>query len=112
LTSGLCGDPAPSHPAALLRFPGTHNSKRDGDPVLCEVIWRSPAPEVDIGEITDMLEIELAETPKFTRRGAGNGHDTINPLTTDHGGVDVEARLAAIAYQGPGGTGIDKTWWD
>jgi hypothetical protein len=105
LTSALCGDPAPSHPAMLLRFPGSHNSKREGTPVLCEVIWRSPAPAVDIGEITDMLEIELAGEAKFTRRIVANAGPAL-VTDGDHGGIDVEAQLAAIACGC-----IDTTWW-
>jgi len=36
----LGGDPIPTHRAALLRLPGTHNSKAEGSPV-CRIIWRA-----------------------------------------------------------------------
>jgi hypothetical protein len=34
----LAGDPAPTHRAALLRRPGTSNTKEEGSPRLCRVI--------------------------------------------------------------------------
>ena len=35
----LGGDPLPTHRAALLRLPGTRNSKANGNPT-CHAIWR------------------------------------------------------------------------
>ena len=72
LTTCLCGDPAPAHPAALLRRPGTHNTKR-GKPVLCKVMWRG-GDAVDITEIEILLD-RLQDAPLFARRARGNGHD-------------------------------------
>jgi RecA-family ATPase len=81
LVTCLCGDMAPTHPAALLRRPRTHNTKR-GEPVLCEVVWRGD-DAVDITEIETLLDL-LGDAPLLTRREPererGNGHDRHSPF--------------------------------
>jgi hypothetical protein len=101
----------PAHPAALLRRPGTLNSKR-GTPVSCEVIWRGGGA-VDITEIEDMLD-QLNDAPLFTCREPvthGNGHDRHSPLeaSTPKPPVDVAERLGAMRYKGPGDSSIHLT---
>jgi hypothetical protein len=108
LTQCLCGDPAPAHIAALLRQPGTHNTKR-GSPVLCQTLWNGGGP-VDPDDIVAMLDL-LQDAPLLTRKGSGTSY------TNGHGGgwrapVDVEARLARMKWQGEGGTSINITQRD
>ena len=88
LAAGLGADPAPAHPAALLRMPGTHNTKY-GEPVLVEAVGGSGRP-VDLSELEDLCDL-LEDKPLFTRKQV-NGHT--NGST---GPVDIDARLDGIA---------------
>jgi hypothetical protein len=105
LTQCLCGDPAPAHIAALLRQPGTHNTKR-GEPVLCQTLWNGGGA-VDPADIAAMLDL-LQDAPLLTRKGpeSHNGH------TQWKAPVDVEARLAQMKWQGTGDTAINVTQRD
>jgi hypothetical protein len=112
LTARLCGDPAPAHPAALLRARGTLNSKRAGAPVLVEPLWGSSRP-VDITELGDQRD-DLPEGGLFTRKPKGNGerrggnHEPRAPGEWKPK-VDVDQRLADVAYKGPGNSGVHVT---
>jgi hypothetical protein len=89
LTAALYADPAPAHPAALLRELGSHNSKRPGEPVLVEDVWGSGEP-VDISELEDLLDY-LPEGGLFTKLPqAGNG------MFRGSDPVDVEAELQSL----------------
>jgi RecA-family ATPase len=104
LTECLCGDMAVANPAALLRRPGTHNSKRGGWIEVDYLVLNNA--RYDLTDIADWLD-DVDSRPLFTRREAPatNGHDTAThkPL------VDVEARLAAMKFTGAGDTSIHKT---
>jgi AAA domain len=106
----LCADPAPAHQAALFREPGTHNAK-EGAWLECKVLHNSGAA-VDITELEDM--VALYDRPLLTPKPKTNGEATVSYLdftTATKTTVDVEARLAAMRYQGGGDTGINCTWW-
>lgn len=110
LTQCLCCDPAPSHPAGLTRVPGTHNSKREGEPVLITVRWGSDDP-VDITDLEALLEL-LPEAGMFTLKPkpSGNGHDHHSPLEIESTGpIDVDQRLADMCLEGPGLSSIHWT---
>jgi RecA-family ATPase len=87
LTRICCGDPAPNHSAALLRVPGTTNSKYD-PPRPCRVI-REGSP-IDLTEIETLVELygdEQLFEPKPAEKA--NGHDgsaeeTFRPLDVDY----------------------------
>ena len=59
LTARLSADPAPAHPAALLRVVGTHNSKR-GEPVPVRPLWGSGRP-VDIADLETLVDLLPAD---------------------------------------------------
>jgi hypothetical protein len=108
LTLVLCGDPAPNHAAALLREVGSHNTKY-GEPRLVRVLQE--APPVDVIELEELLDT-LGNTPLFMPLPKRNGHDQVEgmPRTAgEHKPVDVEQRLAAMTYEGPGDTAIHLT---
>jgi hypothetical protein len=111
LTAALSGDPAPAHPAALLREEGSHNSKREGEPVLVETLWGSGKP-VDITDIEAMLDL-LPEAGMFTRKPFGNGHDEHSPFgpraEDQDPPIDVDQRLADMRFEGPGDSSIHQT---
>ena len=58
VASCFSADPAPAHPAALMRWPGSHNSKR-GDPILVRPLWGSskPADVTDYEALGDLLPV-------------------------------------------------------
>ena len=105
MTYILCGDPAPDHAAALLRRPGTHNSKYNGEARLCQILHEGSP--VDITEIEAL--VDLYDRPIFEFKPKSNGHGP----ETDAGGltlpVDVEARLAAMQWHSSGDNGIHLT---
>jgi hypothetical protein len=110
LTAALSGDPAPAHPAALLRVEGSHNSKREGDPVLVRTLWGSSNP-VDLSELEALVDL-LPPEGIFARKESGNGraHD---PGTSEHRGpIDVDSRLEDMSVGGPGLSGVHVTHRD
>jgi AAA domain len=107
LTSHLCGDMAVAHHAALLRRPGTHNSK-GGEWTECEYVLLTDA-RYDLGDIEDWLG-DAGDRTLFTRRAAGNGRDKSAPAAGEHKPpIDVEARLAAMKFGGPGDSSVHMT---
>jgi hypothetical protein len=107
VTEILCGDRQVLHAAALLRRPGTHNTK-DGAWVECRVLTNGDA-KYDLTEIEEM--VALYDRPLLTRRAAAGDNVTYIDFGEPKGPVDVEARLAAMRYQGADGSGINATWW-
>jgi hypothetical protein len=97
----LAGDPAPAHRAALLRRPGTDNSKQ-GEPRPCRIIEASDA-EFDIIEFEDLFDL-YGNRPLLTRKqqaAGSNGHDKKDrEFKTSEGRLDVKAALAAMEPNG------------
>jgi RecA-family ATPase len=95
LAEKLAADPAPVHPAALIRRVGTHNTK-NGKSGECRQLWNGGGP-LDFTELEELDEL-LAE-PLLTRKTkATNGHDRAADDAGDaeRGPVDLEAELAAM----------------
>jgi AAA domain len=96
LVACLSGDLAVTHPAALLRVEGSHNTKH-GAPVLVETVWGSGKP-VDFSELEALVDA-LPADGMFTRKPAGNGRarqasEFVARATT----VDVELELTGIHH--------------
>jgi hypothetical protein len=104
----LCGDMAPAHPAALLRVPTTHNTKR-GEPVKVETLW-ARGGGCDLGDVESMLDL-LQDAPFFTRKSTpvAASSERSGEAVAERVPVDVDARLAAMAYLGPGDSAIHPT---
>jgi AAA domain len=94
LAEKLAADPAPVHPAALIRRLGTHNTK-NGASGQCRQLWNGGGP-IDVTELEALDEL-LAE-PLLTRKSATNGRAEGGPYAagTDEGPVSLEAELAAM----------------
>jgi len=108
LVALLAGDPAPTHRAALLRCVGSHNTK-GGEPLECRVLESADA-EYDITEFADMLDLYcerplLSYRPKPEISNANPHQAAPSPL----GPVNVDARLAAMQWQGAGDSSIHLT---
>jgi hypothetical protein len=103
----LAGDPAPTHRAALLRCVGSHNTK-GGEPRECRVLETTGA-EYDITEFADMFDLYghalLNHKPKLD--GINANQERL--LSSSSGPVDVEARLAAMKWEGAGDSSIHST---
>lgn len=79
LAEKLAADPAPVHPAALIRCVGTHN-KKNGGSGLCRALWNGGGP-IDVTELEELDDL-LAE-PLFVRttpepKYAGGEHGPVN----------------------------------
>jgi hypothetical protein len=108
LVAVLNADPACSHPACLFRVKGTINSKHEGEPRLCRDLWGSGQP-VDLTEIEALIDL-LPATGIFTikPRPATNGRDT-QASGRRREPVDVDQRLADMAFEGPGQSAVHHT---
>ena len=111
----LAGDPAPTNRASLYRVPGSHNTK-EGGKRPCQVIEACGAG-YDITELEDMLDLyghpllhyAPGKGPKSNGHATnGQAFDFTAPLSSD-GPIDVEARLAAMRFQGVGDSAIHTT---
>jgi hypothetical protein len=111
MTECLCGDMTVAHLAALLRRPGTHNSK-DGDWTEVVCISRSDVHH-DLTNIESWLE-SVGSRPLFTRRPDSNGRDGAEEIKRANGHaskppIDVDALLVAMKFQGLGDSAIHPT---
>ena len=99
----LAGDQAPTHRAALMRIPGSHNMK-DGTPRRCRTIWESNT-RCDISEFDEVFDL-YGDRPKLTRKESpkSNGHspEDFKDFRTVDGRLDVDALLAAMPPTGVG----------
>jgi RecA-family ATPase len=95
LAEKLAADPAPVHPAALIRRVGTHNTK-NGKSGECRQLWNGGGP-LDTTELEE-LDALLAE-PLLTRKPKTNGHGHADGDAGDaeRGPVNLEAELAAMS---------------
>ena len=108
LADHLGADAAVAHCAALMRLPGTTNSK-NGDALPVHVVTERPN-RYALDELKAWLE---AATPVIHRKAdAGNGASPDNPflafaraLGVDEAPLNVEESLATMVYLGPGGGG-------
>jgi hypothetical protein len=111
----LCGDPRVSHEAALYRVVGTHNTKFGERHEVCTVQNRAVASCIE--ELQDWLA--EVEHPIFTAKAKTNGaaaplpsNDPWSQFDGVRAPVDVEARLAAMQFQGPGDNAVHTTELD
>jgi hypothetical protein len=99
LVEVFCADPCVSHPAALVRALGTHNSKR-GEPVLVERVGGS-GRSVTLDHLEEMvLQLRGRARPMFVRKESGkaNGAQANGSAPGEHKGpIDVDAALGSIA---------------
>ena len=109
LVEKLAADPAPAHPAALIRHVGTHNTK-NGSSGLCHQIWNGGAPQ-DITEL-EALDDLLVE-PLFAYKARPAAAEPPMPTTAERKPpVDIDARLAAMRWRGEGDSAINITQRD
>jgi hypothetical protein len=97
LTKYLSADPQVNQDAALMRRPGTTNSKVPAHPVPCTVVVDT-SRLYDVDEFEELAEL-FSRPPILHRKPKeGNGHDAVGEEYS--GPVDVNAELAELE---PGG---------
>jgi hypothetical protein len=99
----------PTHRVALLRRPGTDNTKAD-EPRPCHVIERR-GTVYDISEFDDLFDL-YGGRPLLTRRETlkkTNGHDKDTSAREFKPPINIEARLAAMTFEGPGDSAVHPT---
>jgi AAA domain/RepB DNA-primase from phage plasmid len=110
----LGGDPQVCEVSRLMRLPGSHNSK-SGEWIEVTIADDRPTARYEPKELAEWLANTV---PVITRKpaanGKSNGHDSENPFLDFAAGttkppIDVDGRLAAKRYQGPGETSIHAT---
>jgi hypothetical protein len=106
------GDHEPAHVAALMRVVGTHNSK-NGDNIEITCVINNPMARYDVEQLENWLS---NPKPLLQRKPAPNGngvdHNPFVSIAAAYGfkpPIDVEQRLAQMAYQGPGDSAIHQT---
>ena len=103
------GDPAVCEVARLMRLPGSFNTKNGGK-IPVEIIVDRPV-RYDMDELAEWI----GETrPLIPRKGETSAADNpflgVNaPVGTGGPCVDIEARLAAMRFQGSGDSSIHQT---
>jgi RecA-family ATPase len=98
----LGADPALKHFAALMRRPGTTNSKEGGGP--CRVVLDTGA-RCDLSDIAAYLELVENNGPLFTAREEPNKtNNEAEELPTDP-----EVRLAIMRFGSKSGRGVNAT---
>jgi hypothetical protein len=108
LADHLGGDVAVCHVAAIMRMPGTTNSK-NGDKLEVRILVERPEALYTIEELKTWLE---SATPIIHRKGeAGNGSSPDCPFIAfaneliGKPPVDIDQAFAEMVYLGPGGGG-------
>jgi hypothetical protein len=115
LAEKFAADPAPTHPAALIRCVGTHNTK-NGNQGLCRQL-EDDEPLRGNGKPVDMTELEsldeLLSEPLLTYKEQPASADRDTEGTAERKGpVDVDARLTAMGWHGAGDSAINITQRD
>ena len=108
LATLLAGDTAPTHRAALLRRPGSANTKEE-EPRPCTVL-EGGGSAYDITELTDMLDLYGGRS-LLTLKGAAktNGHDKHSSFDSEKAPIDVVERFAGMMFEGPGDSKVHAT---
>jgi hypothetical protein len=106
LTDMLGGDPAVCEVARLMRLPGSHNTK-NGDRVPVRVIVNKPFRY----ELDDLAEWISETRPLIPRKDEALNSSPFLSIEMPGGGpaVYIDARLAAMRFQGEGDTSIHQT---
>ena len=108
LADHLGGDHAVAHSAALMRLPGTWNSKREA-PILAHIVENRSAARYELEDIEEWL---ADARPILTKKATAAKAKTDSPFSAyaASGGapVDVDTELAAMTF-GDGEHGIHHT---
>jgi len=101
------GDPNVAEASRLLRLPNSHNSRIPGENLLVRIEVADTQRAYDLDELVDFWLEARAILPQPERPATDEqGHETHRKSA---GPVDVDARLAAMRFKGPGDSGVHLT---
>lgn len=104
LLRALAGDPMVAQTAALMRMPGTHNSKDGG--------WKEVRVLRRTGDRYSLEEMEEWDAPVVLLKRGAEPPNPFLRVAEEQGfrpPMDVDARLAAMRYRGEGDSAIHLT---
>ena len=102
----LGGDPAVAEIARLMRLPGSHNTK-NGERLPVTVVSDNGA-RYELDDLCQWIKDTRILIPRKDTRAGDNPFLSAN-IPASGPAVDVDARLAAMTYQGAGDTSIHAT---
>jgi RecA-family ATPase len=106
LVAHLGADPQPAHFAALMRRLGTTNSRTGGGP--CKVLL-DYGVRCELSNVEAYLDLVSEREPLFPPpKPEGNGDDGV-PTAEHYGLLDVDARLAAMRFEGQDDARVNRT---
>lgn len=111
LADHIGGDLACAECARLMRVPGTTNFKRE-TPATVRVLEDRPAARYELTELEEWLTDArplLARKAKPQGNGTGAPYGAYTENGSDGAPIDVEARLAAMKFQGAADSAIHPT---
>jgi hypothetical protein len=101
------GDPNVAETSRLLRLPSSHNSRVPGENLLVRIEVADKKRVYDLNELVDFwLEAHPVLPPPEQPAGSAQSRDAERGSA---GPVDVEDRLAAMRFKGPGDSGVHLT---
>jgi AAA domain-containing protein/DNA primase RepB-like protein len=103
----LGGDPAVAEVARLMRLPGSHNTK-NGERLPVTVVSDTDA-RYELGDLCQWIKETRVLIPRKDATRAGANPFLSVDIPAGGPAVDVNARLAAMTYQGAGDTSIHAT---
>ena len=107
LSAAVGGDPTVCEVARLMRLPGSHNTK-NGDRLPVKVIVDRPLRH----ELSDLEEWLSEQRPIIPCKGSAPPNNPFLAVDVPGAGgaaVDIDARLAAMRFQGAGDTSVHQT---
>jgi hypothetical protein len=96
----ISGDPAVAEPARLMRLPGSHNTRVEGENILVEVVAHTGLTY----EMSELVDCWTEARPILPAPAKGNHGGTTGNCGWEErlvGPVDVEARLGAMCFKAP-----------
>lgn len=111
----LAGDPAAAEIARVLRLPGSHNSKFEGEWIEVEVIHTNDV-QYTLEQMEEFVasfnEPLLHKVDKASKTGTAVTHSPFFDVAQDqiiHEPIDVDEAFASMVYQGTEGNGVNLT---
>ena len=107
LADVIGGDPAVCEVARLMRLPGSHNTKNGGRLPVKVVVDRSLRYE--LSDLEDWLGMQRPLIPRKRAAPPSNPFLAVDMPGTGGAPVDVDMRLGAMQFRGPGQTSVHQT---
>jgi RecA-family ATPase len=94
------GDPNVAEASRLMRLPGSHNTREEGENLLAKIVHVDNL-SCELDDLSDFFLEARPILPEPVKQGKANGHARAGTFESNDGPVDAEACLAAMAYKDP-----------